>query len=68
MNKEINTYVAKLQECNKLVESIKVKTAFISRGEVDSCSGTATPSVSDLEREIGYVLHNLIELNSSIIV
>jgi len=68
MNKEINTYIAKLQECNKLVESIKAKTAFISQSELSSCEETATSSMSDLDREIGYILNNLVELNSSIIV
>jgi len=66
--KETNTYIAKLQECNKLVESIKTKTAFISQNNVRSSEETATPSISELDREIGYVLHNLVELNSSIIV
>jgi hypothetical protein len=68
MNKETNTYIAKLQECNKLVESIKAKTAFISGNKVSDCEEVAVPSMSELDREIGYVLHNLIELNSSIIV
>ena len=65
--KETNTYIAKLKECNKLVESIKAKTSFISQNS-PKCEETATPSLSDLDREIDYVLHNLVELNSSIIV
>jgi len=67
-NKETNTYVAKLRECNKLVEDIKSKTQFIQEGGIPTCSETCAPSISELDTEIGYVLNNLVELNSKIIV
>jgi len=68
MENKTNTYINKIQECAKLVESIKTKTMFIQQHNIKSCEDTATPSLSDMDREIGYLLNNLVELNSSIIV
>jgi len=67
-NKETNTYISKLQECNKLVESIRSKTQFIQQASTLTCSESCTSSMSELDTEIGYVLNNLVELNSKLIV
>ena len=68
MDKETNKYIAKLQESNKLVDSIRTKINFITLGKLSNCEETAIPSISGLDREIGYVLNNLKELDSSIII
>lgn len=67
-NKKTNTYINKIQECNKLVESIKSKTMFIQQKSLISCEQTATLSLSDMDREINYLLDSLTELNSIIVV
>jgi hypothetical protein len=68
MNNEKNRYINDIQECNKLVESIKNKTRFIQEGKLSNCAVGGAPSISELDLEIGSLLSNLKDLHSSIVV